>query len=62
MVECETDDVAKPWQYRYDVKLADWLEFIPVKHVNRLLKEAVKQVEDEAMPYYIRSQGPEGDG
>ena len=58
LVECEREDVTEPWEYRYDVKVAGWLEFVPAKHANRLLKEALKQLEDSIVPYYILSQAP----
>ena len=44
----------------FDVELADWLEVIPVKEANELLKVATRSLEDAGMPYYFRLQGPEG--
>ena len=43
------------------VELAEWLDVISPKEAHKLLKVALDDFEAAAMPYYIRSQGPEGD-
>ncbi len=42
------------------VQFADWIDMISPTEAHELLQLASKTFEAESMPYYIRSQGPEG--
>ena len=42
------------------IEFADWLDMISPKEAHKLLRLATANFESATMPYYIRSQGPEG--